>query len=89
MNYDLRPSNTLTVSTALKIVKMLHYLDSFNAFDTSDSEAKSTLRMVGGFARENPVPTVFQFSRSNTFRTCLPSKPVAPVMSAVFAMMNI
>lgn len=40
--------------------------------------------MCGGDAREKPVPTAsHSFDSENVRRTCLPSRPVAPVMSAV------
>jgi hypothetical protein len=52
----------------------------------SASEPRSSFRVAGGFARANPVPTTVQSFLSKAVATCLPSRPVAPVMRAVFAM---
>jgi len=52
----------------------------------SASEPRSSFRVAGGFARANPVPTTAQSCLSKALTTCLPSRPVAPVMRAVFAM---
>lgn len=54
---------------------------------TSDSEPRSSFTIEGGFARVNPVPVVSHPARWKAFTTCLPSRPVAPVIRAVFAMM--
>ena len=54
---------------------------------TSDSEPRSSFTIEGGFARVNPVPVVSHPARWKAFTTCLPSRPVAPVIRAVFAIM--
>ena len=46
---------------------------------------RSTLRMVGGLARENPVPTVFQPVALKAWNISRPSRPVAPVINAVLS----
>lgn len=88
MYHDLRSSHPRACPLVAPLIiegSVMYYLTSSIVFATSDSEPRSTFKIVGGLARENPVPTAFQSSRSNAFTTCLPSKPVAPVMSAVFA----
>ncbi len=61
-------------------------MTSLRAVATSSSELISSFKIVGGFARVNPVPLTSQPARSKALTTCLPSRPVAPVMRAVFAM---
>jgi len=66
----------------------LTYLTSLRTLATSDSEPRSSFKIVGGFARVNPVPTTSHPFRSNALTTCLPSRPVAPVTSAIFAIVG-
>jgi hypothetical protein len=61
------------------------YLTSSRALETSASLPRSSFRIDGGLARVNPVPMTFQLALWKAFTTCLPSRPVAPVMIAVFA----
>jgi hypothetical protein len=61
------------------------YLTSSRALETSASLPRSSFRIDGGLARVKPVPTTFQLALWNAFTTCLPSRPVAPVIIAVFA----
>ena len=57
-----------------------HFISSI-AFFTAVSSPRSSLMMSGGFALEKPVPTTSHSLVSEKVRvTCLPSKPVAPVM---------
>ena len=60
------------------------HFTSSRDFSTAAWSERSSLTMCGGDAREKPVPTASQsFDSENVRRTCLPSRPVAPVMSAV------
>lgn len=49
----------------------------------ADSELRSSFKIVGGFARENPVPTTLYPARWKAGTTARPRRPVAPVMRAV------
>jgi hypothetical protein len=62
------------------------YLTSSMTFLTSTSDPRSTFKIESGDARVNPVPTTSQLPLLNSFTTCLPRKPVAPVMRAFLAM---
>jgi len=61
------------------------YLTSSMTFLTSTSDLRSTFKIEGGDARVNPVPTTSQPPLLNSFTTCLPRRPVAPVMRAFLA----
>lgn len=60
------------------------YLMSSRRLAMEPSEFKSRGRIVGGFARVRPVPVTSHPLRWNSFMTCLPRRPVPPVMRAVF-----
>ena len=62
------------------------YLTSCSTVESSAGSDRLTLRMVGGLARVNPVPTAFHPADLKACSTWRPRKPVAPVMSAVLAM---
>ena len=63
------------------------YLTSSRILSTSTAEPRSSFKTEGGAARVRPVPTTSQPARSKTLTTCLPSRPVAPVMSTFFDML--
>lgn len=63
-------------------------MTSSRVFATSASEPRSSFKIVGGLARVKPVPFTSQPLRSKLLATCLPSRPVAPVMRAVLAMVR-
>lgn len=88
MNHGLGSSSAPTISAATAAAarreSWTHFTPS-SIFATSDSEARSSFTIEGGFARVNPVPTTSHPCLWNAFTTCLPSRPVAPVMRAVFA----
>lgn len=63
------------------------YLEWSRAFPTSSEEARSTLRIVAPSARDKPVPLAVQSRLAKAFKTCRPSRPVAPVISAVLSAM--
>lgn len=68
--------------------RKLTYFTSSKTFATSASEPKSSFKIAGGFARVKPVPTTSQPCLWNAFTTCRPSRPVAPVIRALFAMIS-
>ena len=65
------------------------YLTASRVFATSTSDPRSSFRIDGGLARVKPVPVTSQPALSKTFTTCLPSRPVAPVMRAFFAILMV
>ena len=48
---------------------------------------RSILRIVGGSARENPVPRAFHPADLKDCKICRPRRPVAPVTRTVLGMM--
>ena len=60
-------------------------MTSSRTLEIDASLPRSSFMIDGGLARVNPVPTTFQPPLWKDLTTCLPSRPVAPVTSAVFA----
>lgn len=65
------------------------YFTSSMVLSTAARSERSSLTICGGDALEKPVPTASQSLDSEKVRrTCRPSRPVAPVMSATCGMVD-
>ena len=80
-------SSNLSACTAAYVTRRVTHLASSRTASTEAEELRSSLMIEGGFARVNPVPTTSNPCLWNALTTCLPSRPVAPVIRAVFVMM--